>query len=240
MLSIALCIVAAIVSFVASRKSLVSGLGVVLSVGYAYGIVRANIEQPGSHLLFDAAVGGLFVARVFHSPSGDEPPLPKQLVWWVALLMGWPLLLMAVPKQDTMVQLVGLRGNAFLLPFLLIGAQLTDDRKYRLALWCAVLNIAAFILAAVEFRFGVEAFFPRNAVTTIIYKSNDLMGATAYRIPSSFSNAHAFGGTMVMTLPLLLGAWLQAARPAAHKLLVATAILAASVGVLPTGSIPRN
>jgi hypothetical protein len=72
-----------------------------------------------------------------------------------------------------------------------------------------VLNIAALALAMVEFTIGIEPFFPRNEITEIIYKSRDLVGWTAYRIPSSFSSSHAFAGTLVATLPVLIGAWTQ-------------------------------
>jgi hypothetical protein len=50
-------------------------------------------------------------------------------------------------------------------------------------------------------------FFPRNEVTDIIYRSHDLLERTAFRIPATFSSAHAFAGTMAVTLPLLIGAW---------------------------------
>ena len=231
MTSILLCIVAAVVAFLAGRRSLVTGLGTILGVGYAYGITRANLGQTGTHFLFDAAVGGLFLARLTVRADPDARGIPRELLWWVALLIAWPLLLMAVPKQDPLVQLVGLRGNAFLLPFLLFGAQLSDEEKYELALWFAALNIIAFVFAALEFQIGIEKFFPRNAVTIIMYMSNDVGEQYAYRIPGVFSSAHAYGGAMVATLPMLLGAWLSQRRSALHKTLIAAAVFAASVGV---------
>ena len=231
MLSIILCVIAAVLCFVAGRRSLATGIGATLAIGYVYGIVRANLTQTGSHFLFDAAVLGLFAARLTPSRTGDAQRVPRQLFWWIALLIAWPFLLMAIPQQDPLVQLVGFRGNAFLLPFVLLGSQLTDEGKYSLALWCAALNVVAFVFAAAEFQLGVAAFFPRNAVTAIIYMSNDVGAQQNYRIPATFGNAHAYGGTMVMTLPLILGAWLKPAKRTSVGILLAAAILAASVGV---------
>jgi hypothetical protein len=229
--SILLCILVALVAFGASLRSLVAGLGVVLTVGYFYGIVRANLVETGSHFLFDAAVAGLFMARLIVMKRSQSQPVSRELTWWVLALIAWPFMLLAVPRQDLMVQIVGFRGNAFLLPFLLIGAQLTDDRRYRLALWCAGLNIVAFGFAAAEFQLGIPRFFPKSAVTQIIYMSNDVGGEFNLRIPATFGSAHAYGGTMVMTLPLLLGAWLQERSPASHRALLMLAVMAASVGV---------
>ena len=231
MLSIFLCGFIAIACFVAARRSLVTGIGATLAVGYIYGIARANIAQTGSHFLFDAAVVGLFLARLTKSSSDTELPVPRQLIFWVVILIAWPFFLMAIPQQDPLVQLVGFRGNAFLLPYILLGSQLDDERRNQLALWCAALNIFAFAFAAAEFQLGLPAFFPRNAVTTIIYASNDVAGNGNYRIPAVFGSAHAYGGTMVMTLPLILGAWLNPRKGTATSILLATAILAASVGV---------
>jgi hypothetical protein len=73
----------------------------------------------------------------------------------------------------------------------------------------ALMNIGAFAVGTVQFFVGIEAFFPRNEVTEIIYKSRDLVGWTAYRIPSTFSSAHAFAGTLVVSLPIVAGTWLQ-------------------------------
>lgn len=231
MLAIAICVVVATICFLAGRRSLVAGIGCTLAVGYVYGIARANLQQTGAHFLFDAAVAGLFLARVSVRSTDEAPDLPPALKWWVAILIAWPFLLLAIPRQDQLVQLVGFRGNAFLLPFLLLGAQLSDDRKYRLALWCAALNVLVFFVAAAEFSLGIEAFFPRSEVTRIIYMSNDVGDKLAYRIPGTFGSAHAFGGTMVTTLPLLLGAWLQDDRPRVHKVLLTLAVLTAAVGV---------
>jgi hypothetical protein len=136
-----------------------------------------------------------------------------------------------LPIQHPLIQLVGLRGNMFLLPFLVIGAWLGRADARRLTLWLAVLNHVALAFAVAEYIRGVPAFYPRNAVTELIYRSNDVAGYTALRIPACFANAHCFGGTMLMTFPWLIGVWLQPRLPAWQRVLVASGIMAAMVGV---------
>src|SRR5207249_5998430 len=123
----------------------------------------------------------------------------RELQAWVVVLICWPLLLLLLPVQDPLIRLVGLRGNIFFLPFLLLGARLEPRDLYKLAIGIAVLNLCAAALAGVEFFVGIERFFPRNPTTDIIYRSNALADFSAYRIPSSFPNAAAYAGTMVMT-----------------------------------------
>ncbi len=209
MTSIALCMAAALLSFVAARRSLVTGLLTVLGIGYAYGITRANLPETFSHFIFDAAVIGLYSAQLSHLLGPARNPEFRPLKLWVGVLVAWPMLLCLIPFQDPLIQLVGLRGNVFLLPFLLIGARLGGEELRRLALGIAILNVLAFWMAVTEFFVGVSPFFPENLVTQVIYASKDIANYTAFRIPSSFTSAHAYAGTMVMTVPLLLGAFVQ-------------------------------
>ena len=46
MLGIALCAIALVGCFAAGYRSLVAGLCALMTVGYAYGIVRANVPVP--------------------------------------------------------------------------------------------------------------------------------------------------------------------------------------------------
>jgi hypothetical protein len=55
------------------------------------------------------------------------------------------------------------------------------------------------------------------------------------RIPSTFVNAHAYGGTMVMTLPYLFGAWVQK-RNAWHGQLLTAALVATLLGIFMAGA----
>jgi hypothetical protein len=209
MMSIALCAAAFALSFRAARHSLVAGLCAVIGVGYAYGIVRANIPDGFSHLIFDAGVVGLYAAQLWRPQPVWQALRSDELRSWIFVLIAWPVLLFFSLRQDPLIQIVGLRGNVFLLPFIVFGARLTADDIYKLALWLSLCNLAAGALAAVQFVVGVEPFFPMNAVTEIIYRSKDLADYTAYRIPSSFSSAHAYAGTMVMTIAIIAGAWVQ-------------------------------
>jgi hypothetical protein len=208
MISVFLCLLSFTISFIASRRSLVAGLVVLFAIGYAYGITRANLLETFSHFIFDAGVAGLYLAQLTRRLAPVHRHGFRSLKLWVMFLMIWPALLFLLPIQDTMVEFVGLRGNIFLLPFLLIGARLENDDLYKLSLWIAGLNLLAFGFAVAEFILGVQPFFPKSEVTTIIYISNDLANA-AYRIPASFTSAHAYASTMVMTIPLLVGTWVQ-------------------------------
>ena len=212
MISIGLCLAAMAGTYAAARRSLGAGLGMLMAVGYVYGIIRANQLDGFSHLLFDAALLGLYAARLFNQLPLAERLRLDEIRTWMFVLIGWPVALFLVPKQDILVELVGLRGNIFMLPCLLLGARMTRDDLCVLAYWIAALNLAAGALAAVQFVVGIEPFFPRNPVTEIIYRSGDVAGFTAHRIPSFFTSAHAYGGTMATTMPLLIGAWMQKSR----------------------------
>jgi hypothetical protein len=223
--------VALLAGYIAGRRSLLAGLSAVLVVGYLYGITRANFLDTFTHLSFDAAVIGLYGARLFEALSRQERARVHDLRLWVVALIAWPTFLFAITTgASPLVELVGWRANVFLLPFLLLGARLSDDELYDLARVVAVLNIGAVAVAAGEFTLGVERFFPVNEVTEIIFKSRDLVGYTAYRIPATFSSAHAYAGTMVLTLPLLLGAFVQR-RDHRWHLLLGIAIAASLLGV---------
>ena len=231
MISIALCIMAAFAAYVAARCSLPSGVLTVLAIGYAYGILRANLLQTFSHFIFDAAVVGLYLGqlRIFTQRASNAEF--RKLRRWVGFLTLWPILLFILPMQDPLIQLVGLRGHVFLLGFLLVGAMLQSEELYRLAVGVAVLNLLAFVVAGMEYFLGVEHFFPENAVTEIIYSSQDVANYTAFRIPSVFTSAHAYAGTMVMTLPLLLGAWFQRHQGDWHRPFLFLSLIVSILGV---------
>ncbi len=62
----------------------------------------------------------------------------EELRNWIVVLMAWPVLLFFSLRQDPLIQVVGLRGNIFLLPFIVFGARLTGDDIYKLALWLSL------------------------------------------------------------------------------------------------------
>ena len=234
MILIALVAATAVLAFWAARRSLTLGLSWVLAVGYAYGILRANYSGIAVYLLFDAAVVGLYAAqflRVGQSRSRVDPTL----LWFWCALTAWPVALFFFSQTDLLVELAGLRGNVFLLPFLVLGARLSDRDLPQIARTVAWLNLAACFVAGMEFFVGIEAFFPDSQVTWHIYRSKDLLDHTMYRIPSTFVNAHAYGGTMVMTVPLLLGALFGLNRGRFDRNLFTVALAAALIGIFLSG-----
>ena len=229
MISLALCVGIFLGAVLAANRSLGTGLSFVFAIGYAYGITRANIQQPLAHLLFDVAVLGLYVSQLWRAIPREERPVQQGIRSWIVLLCAWPVVLFCLsPQRDPLVELVGLRSNILLLPFVLLGARLTDDDTERLATTIAVLNVGAAALAGAQYVYGIEPFYPYTEVTELIYRSNDLLERTAYRLPSSFPNAHVFGGTMAMTIPWLVGA-LMHRRPQRWKTILYMAALAASL-----------
>jgi hypothetical protein len=235
-MALILCLIAFVSCFLLGRRSIVNGLSMMLGIGYLYGITRANLPDTFSHFIFDGGVLGLYVAQLSRPISSSQQFRIKGLKPWVEFLIAWPVLLFFIPMQDALIQLVGLRGNIFLVPLLLIGARLETEERYSLALWVAALNLMAFGFASVEFFLGLERFFPRNEVTKIIYLSKDVMNHSAYRIPSSFANPSAYGGTMVLGLPLLIGALVQSYKVGWHKKLLLSALAASLLGVFMSAS----
>ena len=76
----------------------------------------------------------------------------------------------------------------------------------------AVLDIVAVAFGGAEYFLGVPRFFPFSPVTLIMYSSADVAGGFL-RIPATFTSAHAFGGTMVGTIPYLIGLWTKGEKP---------------------------
>ncbi|MBV9773220.1 MAG: hypothetical protein JO040_04685 [Gemmatimonadetes bacterium] len=241
MTGLALCGLAFIATYVAGRRSLLHGIMAVLAVGYAFGIVRGNVPSTTSYFLFDASVLALYLTQLVRPVPLEERLRTRQLAHWVGLLALWPMALLLVPAQDPMVRLVGLRAHIIFLPFLLFGARMGEEEMDRLALWIAALNLVAFGFAMGEFLFGIEHFFPQNPVTEIIYRTKDVKATgdiigSAFRIPSVFPTASSYGATMAVSVPFLLGAWVQKARSAARYWLLTTGLGASVLGVFLAAS----
>lgn len=228
MISVLLCLLAFVTSYLAGRRSLVAAVQVVLAVGYGYGILRANLLQPLTYFVFDSAVLGLYLAYLAQPRAGHSLALRV----WVLLLAAWPTLLLLSPQQDLLVRMVGWRGNVFYLPLLLIGAQLSLQDYRRLAEVLAVLNLAALGFAVAEYLLGVPRFYPYSAVTRIIYDSNDVAGYQYLRIPGTFANAHSYGSAMVGSLSLLVLSLLSpSARDQRSDALLMVGVAAAIAGI---------
>jgi hypothetical protein len=201
---VGLCLLAFLSSYWAARKHLVAGLAVTLFWGYTYGIARANILNAASHFIFDAALIACFTALLGQRLSLDQQRRSGALRDWLSVLMGWTLLIALLPFQAPLVTLVGLRGNLFFIPVALLASRIRDVDLRAFTVCLAALNLLALGFGVAEYFMGIERFFPFSEVTLIIYRSRDVAGGN-YRIPSIFANAHAYAGTMVATIPFLLG-----------------------------------
>ncbi|HTR35366.1 MAG TPA: hypothetical protein VMH80_05665 [Bryobacteraceae bacterium] len=228
MIALILCFVAFFATFRAGKRSLAFGIIGVFTVGYFYGIIRANLPTAASHFIFDAALLGLYLSqnwmRFWRSQRSGA------LHAWMLVLMIWPCLLLLMPFQPLLVSLVGLRGAILFLPMAVLGSRLRGEDLETLSVGFAILNLAALGFATAEYFLGVPRFYPFNAATIIIYLSSDVAGGF-YRIPATFINAHAFGSMMVGTLPFLLGAWSVAERRIV-RLLAVVGTGAALLGIL--------
>jgi len=229
MIALILCVALLVAAFIAGQRSLGAGCLVVLAAGYSYGIVRANLITPASHFVFDSALIGLYASFLWTKKQTLKPQ--NHALWvWLIIMVAWPLLLVFLPFQTLLISLVGLRGNIYLLPVLLIGSQLRSSDLRTLALGLGVLNGFAIAVGVAEYFMGLEHFFPYSAVTTILYSSWD--GAGLLRIPSTFANAHTYALTMVDTIPFLFGYWAQKSTSSPRKILLLSGIASAFMGVI--------
>jgi O-Antigen ligase len=236
MLAGLMCLVAFGATLRATRRSLGLGLGVLLVFGYMYGIARANVAEAGSHFIFDAASVGMYAGVLMRPRTPLERRKIRKIVPWFAILVGWPLVMLLIPLQDPLVQLVGFRSQVFFLPFLLIGAMLDESDVRTLVYWLCALNLVAFGFALAEYFLGVQKFFPLTDATRIIYSSNDVAGGTQLRIPSTFVASASYGGVMVLAVPWLAGAWVQKNIKGWRRLLIGAALFAAALGVFLSAS----
>jgi hypothetical protein len=230
--SLVLCVAAFTICLAMTNRSLLAGLSAVITVGYFYGIVRANLPQTASHFFFDCAAGGLYLGLWLKGFTRVQKLRTARLRGWTTLLSAWPVLLFFIPIQTALVQLVGLRGAVWFLPFLLVGGCLSGAEVYGLAIWLAVLNLIALGFGGAEYFWGVEKFFPHNEVTSLIYASNDVAQYTALRIPSLFVNSATYCATMNLSLPFLVSAcFLPNQRSTLTRWVLLAAIASACIGV---------
>jgi hypothetical protein len=230
MIALLLCVVAFVACYVAGRRTLGQGLVMLLAFGYFYGILRANLLTAFSHFIFDAGMIGLFLSPCWRTSNPREKKRSAVIQLWTILLISWPMLLVVLPFQPLLISLVGLRGNTFFFPLLVIGSRLKRKDLMELSVGLAALNLVAVAFAGAEYFMGLPRFFPVSPVTQIIYNSMDA-GGGFYRIPATFTSAHSFGGTMVFTMPFLVGLWSKAENKRV-RLLALAGIFVAMLGVL--------
>ncbi len=224
------CVLAAVSTFVVSKRSLGHGLGVCLFWGYVYGVFRANYLDGFAHFLFDATVFGLYAARLnarLLPPAGS--PL-RPLMTWVAVLCAWPTVLVLLPYDHLLINLVGLRVAIYYVPVLLVGAQMTDVDLDHVGTWLAGLSLLALAAAVLEVVRGIEVLYPHNSVTWLIY-ATAIGESSSHRIPAIFCTAHHYGGCMELSLPFLMAALLRS-RSAVRTVLLLVGMGATGAGLL--------
>ncbi|MCE9608426.1 MAG: hypothetical protein K8U03_26380 [Planctomycetia bacterium] len=192
------------VSFVSARSSLGASISVLIGFGYFNGIIRANYISVFTTFMVDMAVLGVYLGALLNQTGLFRGIGKFPLASWVTALVLWPLIVSAVPQNDILVQFVAFRGTVWLLPIMLIATRLTDDDLRVIAITLAGLNIVALGAGLWCYVYGVESLYPVNAVTKIIYMSRDVAGGHL-RIPSLFLSSAAYGGTMVGSLPYIVG-----------------------------------
>ncbi len=233
------CVLAFSSVYIAGRRSLSAGVGLALGFGYMYGYIRANYPEPASYFIFDCSLVGLYLAILTRKRTPLERRKMRQIAPWVMIMTAWPIALAVLPLQDTLIQLVGLRGQVFFLPFLLIGSMFDDRELRKLAFWLAALNLIVFAFAGGEYVLGIAKFLPHNAATAVIYVSKDVATSgsdLAYRIPATFVNPAGYGGVMVLSLPILIGAWARLDERTWNRVLFAASIAVAVLGVFMCAS----
>jgi hypothetical protein len=190
-----------------TRRSLGDGLGLLLVIGSVYGIVKCNVFDGYIHFLFDAAVLGAYIAA---APRLIAPGTlaVSQLRTWVVGLACLPVLLILLSPfldaQPLVVQFLGLRAAIYFVPICLLGAALDGPGLERLSKWAVVVVVIVSGFALGEFIFGVQPFYPVNEVSELIYRSSDVGEARDLRLPATFISSHAYGGTVVALIPLLI------------------------------------
>ena len=236
-----LCILAFLSCFAFSGANWRYGLCALMAWGYFFGILKAHYVATWGHFIFDAATVGFYAGILFNWPRLEERQKWQKLKPWVIGMVAWPLFMALLPLQHYLVQLVGLRGNMFWIPMLLVGCMLDSPGRSLLAYTLAILNMVAFGFAAAEYTLGVEVFVPDNEVTQIVMNSSDIAGGNK-RIPSTFTNAHSYAGTMMGTIPWILGELLNKQKiglgRAAGTLILVSGLLATLLGIFIAG--PRS
>jgi hypothetical protein len=242
MVGFVFCIAAIIGTFFAARRSLGTGLQALIVVGYVYGIGRGRWPDTFTHFPFDCAILTLYAVH-FSSPVSNELARRSEVAMtWTRLLVIWPILCMAYSplmssSQPMIIQLVGLRGAVLMLPCLVLGARVTRSDLDKMAWALAIMNLFALGLGLVEYVYGIASVLPRNAATELIYISHDITaeGQSFHRIPACFTSSHAYGLTMVPSVPFLIHG-LESGKQTSLRILCLAGLGAAIVGIFLCGA----
>ena len=225
-------IVALLGVLVCTQRSLGLGFVAVFAVGYFHGVIRANYLGPYTTFLFDFGLLGLYSGFFFGRPAESAGIWKTPLGIWISVLIAWPALLVMIPINDYLVQLVALRATVWFLPAMLVASRLRAADLTVMSRGLAILNSLALAVGVYLYGNGVELLYPENAVTQVIYMSKDIGEQGFYRIPSTFLSAHAYGGTMLFTLPFLLDRLFGRGTGPVDRGLMAAGVVAALGGIL--------
>jgi hypothetical protein len=180
------------------QRSLGVGLSILFIVGYFYGILRANI--PSAYFSFDVALLALYLFGLLKGVY-QSPRVGWVNIWLVCAVL-WATLVLVIPQQHYLIQLVGWRSAIWLPLAIPFGALCKEQDLNILGKTLVVLTCIAFGFALMEFYFGLHLFYPKTASTELIYRS--LADQKNLRIPAIFSSAHHYGGTMFASIPIIL------------------------------------
>jgi O-antigen ligase len=205
--------------------------------GYFFGFLKANFVDSAGHFIFDSSTFGFYLALILNFQKIQDPFAWKSVKPWLIILVFWPIFMSLIPIQHYLIQLVGLRGNILWLPMLLVGAVMDGKAKSIFSMALVLLNCVALGFAVAEYIIGVEFFIPTNQATTIVFNSNDIVG-NQLRIPSIFANAHSYAGSMVATVPWLLGELIDNRKNPLKSYFLILGLVACVLGVFLAG--PRQ
>jgi hypothetical protein len=218
--------------FACTFRSLGLGLVAAIGVGYFNGVIRANYLSVHTTFMFDFGLLGLYLGFFVGRPGYSARIWNSALGQWTLALIAWPALLVVIPVNDYLVQLVALRATIWFLPVVLIASRFRIEDLTTVARGLAILNLMALIGGIYVYQNGLESLYPNNAITQILYASKDVAEAEHYRIPSTFLSAHAYGGTMLFSLPFLLDRLFGRGAKPFERGLMAVGVVAAVGGIL--------
>ncbi|MDB5311159.1 MAG: hypothetical protein JWO38_5361 [Gemmataceae bacterium] len=227
----ALPLVAFLASLLATRWSLGLGFVAVFTVGYLNGIIRANFLGVFSTFMFDAGLLGLYAGFFIGMPRRAAGVWGGTGGGFAVFLIGWPILMCAIPVNDLLIQLVALRATIWFLPAMVMARRLTAADLSVIARALGGLNLVTLAVGVYLYLNGIQALYPRNAVTQIMYLSGDVAGGN-HRIPSTFLSAHSYGGAMLFSLPFLLDRLFGPGARRPDRVLAACGTVAAAGGLL--------
>ena len=84
----------------AASRSLKLGLCAIIGVGYIYGIARANYPDTWTYLMFDLGAIALYIAQLWKPMTPAQRAGSHDLRVWLAILIGWPVLLFIAFPSD--------------------------------------------------------------------------------------------------------------------------------------------